>query len=75
MLSHTRIFRVGGDRDGSRERDCIIEGMQVACRWHAFVAPKSTQYGDEIREGYREHRVYTPYSIVELDQIRILIAV
>lgn len=65
MLLHTRIFQsVKIDTALSRAR-LYYRGMRVACRWHAFVAPKTTYYGDEIRERYRKLRVYS-HSIVNL---------
>lgn len=71
-LSHTRIFQVGGRSTRLSRARLYYRGMQVACRWHAFVAAKSGRSMAMKFERDIESSAYTPYFIVELDQICIL---
>lgn len=57
MLSHTRILRSARLSGAAR---LYYRGMQVACRWHAFVAPKRRMVMKFERGIERESSANTP---------------
>lgn len=68
-LSHTRIFQVEGDRHGSRERDCIIEGCKS--RVDGMPSWLRSRRGMAMR-GVSKATAYILYPHIALDQTRIL---